>query len=67
MLINYILLAFNFSQFTVDFSLLWPCLLKFVEKFRTALLICQLHLSVSQPNCELCFEFCDLSVKKFVN
>ena len=36
-------------------------ILKYVAK----LLI--IHLSLSQPNCELCFEFLDLRVKKVVN
>ena len=41
------------------FQVLWE-ILKYVAK----LLI---HLSLSQPNCELCFEFRDLRVKKVVN
>ena len=55
---------------TVDFSLLWPrrfwlwpCQVRW--EIRNSLLICQLHLSVSQPNCKLCFKFHDLSIKKF--
>ena len=35
-------------------------ILKYVAKKK-------LHLSLSQPNCELCFEFRDLRVKKVVN
>ena len=52
----------------MDFSLSWPHRLpSLLGNLELRVLICQLHLSVSQPNNELCYEFRDLNVKKLVN
>ena len=57
---NHIFSSYDLSDYSgFQLTLAMP-VAKFVGKFGTTLLICQSHRSVSQPDCELCFEFCEL-------